>query len=512
MSRLSAVFRNSAWNVLGLVVSMSTGLFYTPYLVARLGVASYGMVPLITGLFVWVSWISLAVSWSVGRYITIAREKRDVEQENLYFNSALLPTALLSAVFGVIGILIMPLAGRIVRIPVEAEGSVAFLWACSAIVSALGVLSGALDVGTYCRNRFDIKAMIQVARTIIMVLLVFVLFKVRGPRLEWVGVATVVSSILGLGLVLLSQKLLLPEVSIRPSMFSRVHFREMVGTNAWILVDQLGTILLLNMDLFLANRFFGPQVSGEYGLASQWINMLKAIMTAMTVFTPMYVVYVARGDLDGLTAYAVKASRFVGYTMAIPIGLLLGLADPLTRTWLHREPGFVSPLILVLALPLAFNAAINPLYGVWQALNKVRIPSYATLAAGVGSLVMAIVLARTTSLGVFGVALAGGVAFTARNLLFAVWYVDRLLGHGSARLIRVSVKAAGVALMIGGVGRLLTSWLHPNGWIAVGLVGCALAALGAMWVWWGCLDRSERAQLTALAASRLGIRTWVRAN
>ena len=124
MSRLSAVFRNSAWNVLGLVVSMSTGLFYTPYLVARLGVASYGMVPLITGLFVWVSWISLAVSWSVGRYITIAREKRDVEQENLYFNSALLPTALLSAVFGVIGILIMPLAGRIVRIPVEAEGSV----------------------------------------------------------------------------------------------------------------------------------------------------------------------------------------------------------------------------------------------------------------------------------------------------------------------------------------------------------------------------------------------------
>jgi membrane protein EpsK len=463
------------------------------------------MVPLIAGLFVWVSWISLAVSWSIGRYVTIARENKDVKQENQYFNSALLPTTVLAVVVGMIGVLSMPLANSIVRAPPEAGKAVAFLWACSAVISAMGVLSGALDVGTYCRNRFDIKAMIQVARTIFMVLLVLALFHFYGPRLEWVGVSTIASSALGLGLVILSQRLLLPEVHIRPRMFSRVHFREMLGTNAWILVDQLGTILLLNVDLILVNRFFGPLLSGEYGLALVWVGMLKAVMTAMTVFTPMYVMYVARGDMDGLAAYAVKASRFVGYAMAIPIGLMLGLAQPLTQAWLHRDPGLVAPLIVVLTLPLAFNAAINPLYGVWQALNKVRIPSYATIAAGVFGIVLAIVLVKTLPLGVFGVAIAGGVAFTARNLLFAVWYVSRLLGQGSGRLIRVSAKAAGVAIMLGVIGRLLVAWLHPNGWIAVGLVGFALACIGATWVYLGLLDRSERGQLAALAASRFGI-------
>lgn len=506
MNRLSTVFRNSAWSVFGLAVSMATGLFYTPYLVARLGVASYGMVPLITGLFVWVSWISLAVSWSVGRYVTIAREHKDVAEENLFYNSALVPTALLALAITGVGILMVPLADQVIRIPPEAERSVAFLWICSAVVSAMGVLTGAVDIGTYCRNRFDIKALIQVARTIIMVLLVLLLFGLYGPRLEWVGVGTVVSSAIGLGLALLSQRLLLPEVSIRPSMFSWRHFKEMLGTNAWILVDQLGTILLLNVDLFLANRFFGPDVSGQYSLAIQWIGMLKAVMTAMTVFTPEYVVLVARGDLDDLAVYAVKAARFVGYTMAIPIGLVLGLADPLTRAWLHRDPGLVSPLILVLALPLAFNTAINPLYGVWQALNKVRIPSFATLAAGIGSIAIAVVLARTTSLGVFAVALAGGIAFTARNLVFSVWYVGRLLGHGPEKLIRVSLKGAGVAILLGVVGRLLTFWLRPNGWIGVGLVGTALAGLGVALVWWGYLDRSEREQLAMLIAARLGIR------
>ncbi len=505
MNRLSTVFRNSAWSVFGLAVSMATGLFYTPYLVARLGVASYGMVPLITGLFVWVSWISLAVSWSVGRYVTIAREHKDVAEENLFYNSALVPTALLALAITGVGILMVPLADQVIRIPPEAERSVAFLWICSAVVSAMGVLTGAVDIGTYCRNRFDIKALIQVARTIIMVLLVLLLFGLYGPRLEWVGVGTVVSSAIGLGLALLSQRLLLPEVSIRPSMFSWRHFKEMLGTNAWILVDQLGTILLLNVDLFLANRFFGPDVSGQYSLAIQWIGMLKAVMTAVTVFTPEYVVFVARGDLAGLAAYAEKAARFVGFSMAIPIGLVLGLADPLTQAWLHRDPGIVSSLILVLAFPLAFNAAINPLYGVWHALNKVRIPSYATLAAGIGSIVMAVILARATSLGVFGVALAGGIAFTARNLVFSVWYVGRLLGQGSGKLIRVSLKAAGIAVMLGIAGRLLTTWIRPNGWIQVGLVGAALMVLGAVWVWWGCLEQNERQQLTRLVALRLGL-------
>ena len=509
MTRFGAVLRNSAWNIVGTVVNMAAGLFYIPYLVRQLGVASYGMVPLVTGLFVWVSWISLGLSWSVGRYVTIARETGDIEQQSRYYNSALLPTVLLAIVAGAIGILLVPLVDRIIRIPEGTAGPVAFLWLCSVIVSGLGVVSGSADVGTYCRNRFDIKAMIQVARTAAMILTVLTLFHFCGSRLEWVGVGAVIGSIVSFGLVLLSMRLLLPEVKIRPSLFSWIYFREMISTNAWILLDQLGTILLLNVDLFLVNRFFGPQLTGEYGLAIQWVSILKSIMTAMTVFTPTYVTYVARGDLEGLASYAANASRFVGYTMAIPIGIVLGLADPLTRTWLHREPGLVSALILALSLPLTLNAAINPLYGVWQALNKVRIPSFATLAAGVGGITIAIALIKTTSLGVFAIAIAVGVVYTARNLVFAVYYVGRLLGQGRARLMRVSFEAAAVAVVIGVTGRLLTSWMHPYGWLTIGLVASALAGLGAIWIWFGYLARQEREQLGGLIIARLSRNTRV---
>ena len=109
MPDFKEVFRNSAWNVIGLVVNLTAGLFYVPFLVGQLGDSSYGMVPLITGLFVWVSWISLAVSWSVGRYVTIARESGDVAQENHYFNSAFLPTVLLSVAASCVGILLLRL-------------------------------------------------------------------------------------------------------------------------------------------------------------------------------------------------------------------------------------------------------------------------------------------------------------------------------------------------------------------------------------------------------------------
>lgn len=503
MAGFGAVIRNSAWNVIGLVVTMAAGLFYVPYLVGHLGVASYGMVPLITGLFVWFAWISLAVSWSVGRYVTFAREKGDVQLQNRYFNSALFPSVLLCFVVICVGVLLVPFVPRIIRIPEGSEGSVAFLWLCGTLVAGFGIVSGAADVGTFCRNRFDIRAMIQVARTAIMIAVVLALFRFRGPRLEWVGIGTVIGSAVSLGLVLLSLKYLLPEVKIRPALFDRVHFREMVGTNAWVVLDQFGTILLLNVDLFLVNRFFGPQASGQYALAIQWVGILRGMMTAMTVFTPSYVVYVARGDLDGLASYATKASRFVGYTMAILIGVVLGLAYPLTETWLHRDPGLVAPLVVVLTLPLAFNASINPLYGVWQALIKVRIPSFATLAAGVSGIVLATILAKTTSLGIFSVAVAVGFAYTARNLGFSTFYVGRLLGQGQAKLMRVSLEAGGVAVTIGVAGHLLASWLQFSGWIAVGVAGCLLAGLGTVLIWFGCLSGEEREQLTDLLIARI---------
>ena len=336
-----------------------------------------------------------------------------------------------------------------------------------------------------------------------MVLVVLALFRFRGPRLEWVGVGTVVGSAVSLGLVLLSLRFLLSEVRIRPTFSRWIHFREMISTNVWIMLDQFGTILLLNVDLFLVNRFFGPQLTGEYSLAIQWVSILKAMMTAMTVFTPTYVVFVAHADLDGLASYAVKASRFVGYTMAIPIGVVLGLAGPLAQVWLDREPGLVAALIVVLTLPLAFNAAINPLYGVWQALNKVRVPSFATLAAGVGGIVAAIFLMRTTSLGVFAVAVAVGAAFTARNLGFSVYYVGRLLGQGQARLLRISFEAGAVAITVGIAGYLVASRVNPEGWISLGLLGLALVGFGAILIWFGCLARQERQRLTTLVIMRL---------
>lgn len=499
----TAVLRNSIWNVAGLAVSMTAALFYIPYLVRELGVASYGMVPLISGLFVWVSWISLGISWSVGRYVTIARTTKNVEEENRYFNSAFLPSLLLAAVILSLGILLAPFADRIVRVPEGGRGSVIFLWTCSAIVSSFSVLNGTADVGNYSRNRFDIRAIIQISRTAVMILTVLALFRLREPRLEWVGIGTVVGAGCSLGLSLLSLRFLLPEIKMRLTMFSWAHFREMISTNAWILVDQLGTILLLNVDLFLVNRFFGAQLTGEYGLAIQWVNILKALMTAITVFTPTYVIYVAKGDLSGLATYATKASRFVGYMMAIPIGVVLGLADPLTRTWLRHEPGLVSALVLALTLPLTLNAAINPLYGVWQALNKVRTPSFATLAAGISGIVIAIILIGTTSLGVFAIAIAVGIAFTARNLVFSVHYVGHLLGQGRWRLIRVSLQSATVAILLGVAGRFIASWTQLQGWLAVGLAAAALTGLGTILVWFGCLSSQERKQLMVLIVARL---------
>ena len=475
--------RNSLFNLAGFAVSAAVGLFYTPYLVRHLGIESYGVVPLVMSLFIFANWISLAVNWSVGRYLTIAYARGEHQDAAKIFNTSLFASFGVFLLLVVIAAFCAPFVGRLLRLPPGTEQAAKVLLFCGAFSTGFGIISGVTEVGFFCLNRFDFRAIMQVFRGLGTVLIVLLLFRMKGPRLELIGVgscfvagvAAIVSYFWNLRLI--------PSLVINVKDFSLEWLQKMFATNLWIVVDQFGTILMLNMNLLLANRFFGPSLSAEFALASQWETLLKSVMTALTVFTPTYMVLVAKNDLEGLRATCRQASRFVSILIAIVGGMLIGFSGPIVRIWLHREAPKISLFIIGLAIPVILNAASNPLSGVWHAFNKVKTPSFATIIAGGLSILVSMLLTRYTHLGPWAIIIGSGCAYTARNMFFAVHYAGKLVSLPGAGFLGIMARSSLGAAVLALTGLCISVEFTPGSWIFLGACS-ALAMLASFPFFW----------------------------
>jgi len=76
-------------NLAYFVFNAGLQLWFTRYLIDNLGVATYGLVPLATNMTNYMAILTVALSGSVGRFLTIDLARGDVETANKTFNTSL---------------------------------------------------------------------------------------------------------------------------------------------------------------------------------------------------------------------------------------------------------------------------------------------------------------------------------------------------------------------------------------------------------------------------------------
>ena len=64
-------------------------------------------------------------------------------------------------------------------------------------------------------------------------------------------------------------KLLTPTLVINPKCFDWGVLRELTTTGGWVIINHIGAILYLTIDLLVANRMFGAEQSGEFAAVLQ---------------------------------------------------------------------------------------------------------------------------------------------------------------------------------------------------------------------------------------------------
>lgn len=448
---------NAGSNILVIVASTLIGIWLTRYLIRHLGLAVYGMIPLVVTIASYFGLLTLAISGAVSRFVAIHLGKEENDESNVYFSTAFFALLALCAV------LLFPVAGitlflpKLFQIPTGYEVEARWLFIFVSLFSFTMAINSPFLVSTFVRHRFDLSNLVNVGGKLFQVGIIALCFTYIAASVIYVGISYFGLALFVLVCSILLTKRLTPELHIRKRLFRWSAVREMGAMGGWITINQLGSALYMSIGVVVINLFLGSEQVGQYAPFVQWVTLLVLMGgTLGRVFYPIAYDYIARNEISELTRQARRSMKFIALMMALPVGLLCGLSAPVLKWWLGPSFAALSPLMLVLVGPRIITLVTQPIFAVTQGMNKVKVPSIVTVIGGVTNLILSIVFVRYTNLGLYGVALATASCLAGKNLFFTPIYGAIILGQRKTTFYRWIILGLLLAAVLSVAGLVMS--------------------------------------------------------
>lgn len=482
---------SAAAGLAGLAIPLVVFLLTTPYLVARLGTAQYGILMLVVSLTAILGSLDFGLAAGGVREIGGALARAENERLIRLLREYLSLFALVgSAVFCVIVLFASQISGLLAIDAVLSKDEarqVVFLIAVSLLLYLFTAWASLLP---RTMERYPAIALIQVVANIAAWGGAVVLLALNpGQGLLLVVTWTTFLSGFVFIVFLIFSRRLLPGFSCRPA----VTFRETPGTFGYSLhasVGQLTATFTYHADKVLIAYFLGPEPVAYYAVAVNVSSKFLSLGAAMANFVfPRTVALSAKTDRSELTDFYVRVSRYQLLVLAPLLAPAVILAEPLLTFWLG--PAFAAQTALLLQI-LCFGYFLAVLSvvpsQVFNGLGNARIGAVFATVATVINIGGCIIFVPT--FGVVGAAVASLLA-----MMQAIVYAGMLevhLGLGWFKSRR-SFYLALLGLVTGQFLALYVGGSLVEGWISLLLVGGAGYAIFFLaWHFFGLLSPEDK--------------------
>ena len=486
---------NLASNLGKLGLTMVVGAWYVPFLVRELGPAAYGMIPLVSMITSYMALLTSGLGTAMCRSLAVSLERRDYDQANRAFNAVFWTSAALAVLLAIPATIAIINVQHLVRIPPGCGAATRWLFVGTVAAFLVNQLKMPFATSCFILNRLDLQNVVIVAETLTRVGLVASLFLVVAPRIEYVGAGIFAGTVVSTVGAVWFWRILTPGLRVRLRDFDWAMLKGLCATGGWAIVNQIGMMLFASIDLVLANRLFGPGQGGRYAAVAALPVLLITLSQAVgEIFAPTLYRMYARDEFDALEAYLDRAIKFVGLVMALCIGLICGFSRPLLTLWLGREFGDLAPLLFLLAVSLCLGLSMYPLFAVPFAANRVKAPGLVTVAVGLMNVALVFLLAKVAGWGLYGIAAAGGISVTLRQVVFMPLFGAVVLQRRRWTFFRQVVPILIATSATIGLCRLISwKWTISN-WMGLGMAAAVVSLVFALTAWW-LLASEERAAL-----------------
>jgi O-antigen/teichoic acid export membrane protein len=477
-------------------------LWMTPFFIGYLGLAAYGMIPLIQNVIAYTAVLTTAFDTAVSRYLTIELGRGDEKASNKTFNTALFSIIGLFIIISPVLVIIALLFPSIFNVPIGWETDAKWLVLLTAISFLVSVTGGIFAVSTYVHSEFLKLNIVNFIGLFSRIIIIIALFSLFLPHLWYAGLGTLVGALVVLAGCIILWRILTPELKISRSAYDRSILKELTEMSWWVVVNMAGAMLLSRVDLIVVNMYFGAAMTGAYASLIQFTFLMEYLVTAAgSVIRPVIFIKYAQQDFKGLRNISVQSIKLLGYGMALPVGLLCGFSQPFLSLWLGPAYIYLRWLLIAILIHQALNYSVRPLLLVQNAYNKVRWPGIVTLMCGIASLVLGILFARWNIWGVIGVALAVGLTWTVKNALYMPIYTARIMElKWWAFFPSLSSSIIGTLFVLM-ISYGITLIKMPDNWFALIGMMIIVSILYILIVWFLGLNRNDRKLIINLIPS-----------
>jgi len=501
--RLLQTARNTGATGLTFTLSIAVGIWFTPFLVGRMGPESYGLVMLAAVVVSYAGPVVQSLSTTLARAFAFAEAQdaaggEPAEAQRL-MDEAMGLALRIALVMAVVLVPFALLGPRLLGISTSFRPEASAILALTGGAFVVWVLSAPFAAILFCRNRLDLGNYAQLIQTLLRVGGAVLLILWLGGQSWTIPAAGLAAAIVSMIFVWRVSAAIVPlRFSYRRWLSRRT--KRFARTGSGVLLASTLTMLLLGSELLVVNYMVNETVAGRYAAAMQIPVLVRSAMLGLAAIAgPTILAHYADGEVAEARASAADAMKRIGMVIALPTGITLGIAPLILTLWLGSEFAAYGPVVWLGLLGAVFTTAAMPLYALLVSADRTML---AALFRGVGlvlSLAVALVLFRTTDLGVVSVAAGLCVGLIVPEVLLMAPLAARV----TKGRLTVFLKPFGAALAAVGVAFALSSllagvWL-PGNVFEICLFGAAVG-IGHAAI---CLTLLDRALLVRLSAATL---------
>lgn len=499
------IAKNISYNLVTFATTLVINFFFTPYLIRTVGKEAYGFVPLVNNLIGYASIITAAVGSMAGRFITMSYYHDDKEGACAYFNSVFIANTFLSILFSIVGLVFVFFIDSVLNVPSYLLVDVQWLFFFALTGMVISLSTSIFGIGTYTKNRIDISSFWSMITEFIRVGLILLLFWILKPTIVFMSLSALLASVVSIFVNFHYKRVLIPEIKFSPRKyysFSKV--RELVSSGIWNSVNMLSNIMTVHVDLLITNIFINAATVGDYSIAKTIPGVLShASGVISTTFTPHFNILYAKGQIRELVHEVKKSMIIIGFMTSIPIGFMLIDADHFMNLWIGNAfNDTILHLSFLSVLPMAINNTA-PIFGVFTITNNRKVPAFVLLVVGILNIAIVFVLLKTTSLGVYAIAITGGGLLTLRNVFFTAPYGSHCLGIKKREFIPSILRGFLAIVVVVAVSIVIRVIMVVDSWPLFFLEFCLVAIVSSLINFYVILNSENREYLVGVLKSKL---------
>ncbi len=496
--------KNLGMNILSFVTNVLIGLWLIPYLVKHIGVAAYGLVPLAMFFSEYVGIIIQSLNSAISRFLLIALQKKDYFQANEIFNTSLVIMFIFSLLQIIFMVIVVFDISFFINVPEELKSDAIWLFSFTFAGFSLSLFRAVFTTPLYSYNRTDLIQMSAVMQTLLRVIIIVLLFTVDEPLLKYVGIANFSASLFSFLFILYLSKKMVPELKFNVLMFNIKRVKDLTSMGGWVLVNQVGSLLFLKIDLYIVNAYLGAYQAGEYAMVMQWNNLIRAMIGVFAgIISPVLMIYYARNEIVKLVDLSKISVKLLGLLLAVPLGLICALAGDILSLWVGEEFRYLEGLMILSLAPLVINLAVLPLFTINTAYNRVKLPGIITIVLGVISFGFAILLVTQTNLGIYGVLLAGVIILTLKNVIFIPIYSAYILNASKLIFIKSLVGGTIAFLFVFTVAKIGGTVFVVNSFIKLVILFCITILITFPIITFFLLSKNDKEMISIIMPAKI---------